>query len=590
MATNTQAARFLMQTTLGADEALIEQVAASGRENWLDEQLNQPLDDDNRYANATRAIWQNHFRPWLVATHGEAAINGDGNNPALPYKWYFHMAWWDENLTETTHLLRQRIALALSELLVISDNSTLELDAIGMASYYDLLYKHAFGNYRDLLYDVSMHPCMGVYLSHMNNQKAVPADNIHPDENYAREIMQLFSIGLFELNADGSRRKDRNGNDIPTYGNSDIREMARVFTGLKAAAYRYEWTTSFWSAGYNGSAVSFADGVEKTYKTVPFVEMTTPMVAEEAYHDSGAKSLLNSRIRLAAGQDTLSEIYQAVTQLVAHPNTAPFVAKHLIQQLVTANPSKAYIKAVASKFGKTGNLKAVVREIFTYPLTDLPAKSRLTSARVIEGKLNQSQLLKSPILRMTQLLRAFKVNNSSNKLWLIGDDIQGNLQQHPLSSPSVFNFYQNDFVPHGDLETLDYVAPRFQLHNAATSIAYVNSLYYALFGDYLPAVSTVISQDSDFKNIPELNPDTLNQIADDRLKLDFSDYWAQAADASQHDALIDRLSEVLTGYAPHPNKPAIKTAFADYANNPAWVLQTIVFFIAISPSYTVLAA
>lgn len=589
MATQGQAARFLMQTTLGADESLIKKVADMGLTTWLNEQLEQELDSNNPYQNKTNTIWQ-EFRQKLSFAYGEPAINGDGNNPALAYKWYFHMAWWQQNLTEQTHLLRQRIALALSELLVISDNSALELDAVGMASYYDLLYKHAFGNYNDLLYEVSTHPCMGVYLSHMNNQKAKPSENIHPDENYAREIMQLFTIGLFELNEDGTRKTDASGKDIPTYNNNDIREMARIFTGLKAAEYRFEWETSFWPKGLNGSSVSFNDGVDKAYKTVPYVSMTKPMVMEQAFHDTGAKSLLGGKIEIDANQPGLTEIKSAVSQLVTHPNTAPFVAKHLIQQLVTANPSTRYVKAVASKFGRTGNLKAMIREIFTYPLNDLPAKTRFSSAKVVNGKLVQSQLLKSPVLRMTQLLRAFNVKNQSNKLWLIGDDIAEALEQHPLSSPTVFNFYQNDFTPLGELDKKELVGPRFQLHNAATSIAYVNQMYYALFGDFLPAVSTRINLSAQIKNVPELDPRALNQIDSDRLSLDFNNYKEQASDASQHDALIDRLSLLLTGDAPPPNKSAIKEAFSTYANNPDWVLQTIVFFIVISPNYIVLAA
>ena len=194
-----QVSRFLMQATLGANQALVDKVSRQGIESWLQQELTHPLQEDNIFESATAGIWK-YFRNKLVDAHGERAIDGDGNNPALPYKWYFHMAWWQKSLESQSQLLRHRIALALSEILVISDNSSLELDAIGMASYYDLLFKHAFGNYADLLYDVSMHPCMGVYLSHMNNQKADPDKHIHPDENYAREIMQLFSIGLYEVN------------------------------------------------------------------------------------------------------------------------------------------------------------------------------------------------------------------------------------------------------------------------------------------------------------------------------------------------------------------------------------------------------
>ena len=173
--------RFLMQATLGAKHATLKQVAEAGIENWLNQQLNTTPRHQNTFSNATNEIWQS-FRQKLVAAHGESTINGDGNDPALPYKWYFHMAWWQHTLSQEDDLLRQRVAQALSEILVISDNSSLELNAVGMGSYYDLLYNHAFGSYADLLYAVSLHPCMGVYLSHMNNRKADPSRHIHPDE------------------------------------------------------------------------------------------------------------------------------------------------------------------------------------------------------------------------------------------------------------------------------------------------------------------------------------------------------------------------------------------------------------------------
>ena len=581
-----QTSRFLMQATLGADWATLTTVAKTGIERWLDQQLSTPLTQPTTFENATRNIWQ-HFRMQLVQRHGETAINGDGNNPALPYKWYFHMAWWHHTLSSRDHLVRQRVAQALSEILVISDNSVLELDAVGMASYYDLLYRHAFGNYSDLLFGVSMHPCMGVYLSHMNNRKADPAKHIHPDENYAREIMQLFSIGLYQLNPDGSRKSDDNGNPIPTYDNRDIKELARVFTGLKANSYRYEWVTSFWGADYNGYPVEFNDGIEKTYKTVPFVDMTQPMTVEEAYHDRGAKRLLKGHIDLPGKQNGHDEIRATVKRLVAHPSTAPFIATHLIKRLVTSNPSPAYIKSVASKFGAEGNLKEVVREILTYPLRHRVAETELPSAYQHDGKTLQSQKLKSPLLRTTQLLRAFNVSNGARKLWLIGDDIQEMLSQHPLSAPTVFNFYKSDFVPHGSLEKSNMVAPEFELHTSATSIAYVNLMYYWFFGEYYPAVSTTISHDPETPNVAELDIDTLQQNAANRLTLDFRREIAMATDPRRHDDLIDHMSMLLTGKTNLSIKSKINTAFKDYQDNPQWVVQTIAFMISISPEFSV---
>lgn len=577
--------RFLMQATLGVNHATLKQVADTGIERWLDQQLNHRASSSHTFAAATNSIWQ-QFRTRLKSAHGERAINGEGNNPALPYKWYFHMAWWNHTLSNNEDLLRQRVAQALSEILVISDNSSLELDAVGMGSYYDLLYNHAFGDYADLLYDVSLHPCMGVYLSHMNNRKADPAQHIHPDENYAREVMQLFSIGLYQLNPDGSRKTNHRGQPIPTYNNGDIKELARVFTGLRAHSYQYEWNTSFWESSYNGYEVGFDDGIDKTYKTVPFVNMTRPMAIDENYHDREPKRLLNGHIKLPGGQSGQQEIRNTIEALVRHPSTAPFIARNLINQLVTSNPSPAYVRAVAAKFGPRGNLKAVVREILTYPLRNPVADVEFSAARQEGNNTVQSQKLKSPLLRVTQLLRSFNAHNASNRLWLIGDDVQEMLQQHPLSSPTVFNFYKPDFVPHGALERRDLVAPEFELLTSATSIAYVNFMYYWFFGDFYPAVSTVINGTPGILNVPELDPDRLRNNGRDQIKLDFR-HELELAEAGRHDELIDHMSLLLTGQTNLAIKPRIKAAFKRYQDTPLWVVQTVAFMLAISPEFTV---
>ncbi|MCG7519955.1 DUF1800 family protein [Ruegeria sp. Ofav3-42] len=580
------ASRFLMQATLGADQDLLQQVSKIGVERWLDDQLGAPIGNKGPFEKSTRKIWKS-FRKRLKRAHGEWAINGDGNNPALPYKWYFHMAWWNHTLTQHDDLLRQRVAQALSEILVISDASSLELDAIGMANYYDLLYKHAFGSYSDLLYDVSMHPMMGIYLSHMTNQKANKAKNIHPDENYAREIMQLFSIGLFELNADGTEKLDANGDPIPTYDNRDIKELARVFTGLLPAAYEYEWNTSFWESSYNGYPVQFDDGIEKAYKTVPFIDATKPMIVEEAYHDRDAKSLLNGRLTLPGNQSGPKEIRSTVNQLVAHPTTAPFIATHLINRLVTSNPSPAYVEAVSRAFGPTGDLKSAVRTILTYPLTNEVAAKRLPSAYKTSTKIVQSQKLKSPLHRVTQVLLAFGVHNQSGKLWLLGDDIQEALQMHPMSAPTVFNFYKPDFTPHGDLQKMGLRAPEFELHTAATSVAYVNTIYYWFFGGYLPLVSNQIGSGPEQMMVMEFDPDTLWANTKNALRFDLSEEIKIAQNRGRHDELIDRISVLLTGQTNAAARKRIKQAYVQYADNPEWVVQTIAFMIAVSPEFTV---
>ena len=570
MAMNTeQAACFLMQASLGSDYQTIQQVSEQGAEHWLDSQLNSSLQPDDRFYKKTSDVWQ-YFRQKLLQEHGIKTINGEGNNPALPYKYYFRMAWWDKTLSlpaNSDALLRHRVALALSEILVISENSQLELDALAMGNYYDILYRHAFGSYQDMLQEVSMNPCMGVYLSHMNNQKADSNQNIHPDENYAREIMQLFSIGLYELNMDGSRKKDSQGRDIPTYDNRDIKVMARIFTGLKAASYRYEWKADFFP--YTGDPIQFNDGVSKAYKTIPFVDMVKPMVVDEIFHDKDSKRLLKGRIDLPARQKGEQDIREAVNALVAHPSTAPFIAHKLIQQLVTSNPSPEYIQAVAEKFGPKGDMKAVIKAILLHPESRRPKK------------------LKAPVIRVTQILRAFNASNVSGKYWLTGDDIKESLSQLPLASPTVFNFYKPDYAPQGVIENKGLVAPEFELHNASTSVAYINTMYTWIFGEYLPLVSTEISRE--YNNIAELDPERLEKNDIDRLGLNFK-AELKLARAGELDQLIERMSLILTGSKDCLVKREIKQAINNYPDEPLWVVQTIAFMITISPQFAILEA
>ena len=405
-------------------------------------------------------------------------------------------------------------------------------------------------------------------------------------KNYAREIMQLFSIGLFELNPDGSQITDANGDPVPTYDNRDIKQLARVFTGLKAHSYEYPWNTSFWEASYNGYEVGFEDGIDKTYKTVPFVNMTRPMEIDEAYHDRGSKQLLKGHIRLPGGQNGHQEIRATVDALVSHPSTAPFIARHLINQLVTSNPSPEYIQAVARKFGPRGDLQATIREVLTYPLRNPVASTHFSSGYRTRQKKIQSQKLKSPLLRTTQLLRGLEVSNRSGRYWLTGDDIQEFLQQHPLSSPTVFNFYKPDYVPHGPLERRDLLAPEFELQTSATTIAYVNLMYYWFFGDYYPLVSTRIIDNPQAKNVPELDPDRLRNFGEDQLRADFSEEL-QLIEQGKDDQAIDRLSLLLTGKSDLAIKPRIQAAYRRYKDNPLWVVQTIAFMLAISPEFTV---
>lgn len=547
--------KFLMQSTCGFPPELIDQVSDMGKEAWLEQQMSMPMNDSCEKKVGT--IWEYFKRKHIKAWGRDTIVD----NVQLQVYWlYWRMAWWDTNL-KTEEYLRHRIAMALSEILVISDKSVLELNAFGLSNYYDMLYENAFGNYEDLLYKVSLHPSMGIYLSHLNNPKADKAKNIHPDENYAREIMQLFSIGLYELNIDGSRKKNAQGKPIATYDNKDIKEVARVFTGLGPAEYWWPWKD------YSGTEVYW--GVNEN-KGPTNINMSKPMKAFEQHHDRGTKTILKKH-PLPANQDTLQDIKETVNILVNEQNTAVYISKRLIQSLTSSNPSKDYISAISKTFmdngnGVTGDLKAVIKAILLHPEAEKGIK------------------MKEPMFRATQILRGFKAHNESDLLWATGLLIEENFNQHPLSAPSVFNFFLSDYAPHGDIEKSGKVAPEFQMMNAATSIGYVNAMYNFFFGKNYLLVSTQAS--STRIDVPELDYEKINKK--DEVKLDLKKEEALAK--KNPSELIDHLDLMLTGGNLNPQtKKDILKAISPYTNRPDWVVETALFMITISPDFTIIS-
>ncbi len=515
-----EVARFLNYATLGADYELIVSVSNQGISNWLDQQFaTAPVVN---FQDTTWAIWE-HFYPQYINIWGQNAVENAGD-AVIPYWFYWKMAWWN-NILKSDDVLRQRVAQAYSQIFVISEKSNLQLSGPGMADYYDLLYQGAFGNFRDLLYDISLHPMMGFYLSHINNPKSDPVNNIHPDENYAREIMQLFSIGLFELNLDGTRKKDVQGNDIPTYDNNDIKEFAKIFTGLAPAAYYWPWEDYSWIPPEWGSEYNESPATIVTWE---------PMVAFDNWHEAGNKTLLNGQV-VPAGQTTLEDINDAIDNLFNHPNVGPFIGKLLIQRLVKSNPSPAYVARVATVFnnngsGIRGDLQAVIRAI----LTDAEALDCSWQDVASAGK------LKEPLLRYTQALRAFNVTNQSGRLWNWGYQFDEAVSQGILASPSVFNFYLPDFQPNGAITDQDLNAPEFQIHTSATSINYINLVYDWFMEDNLGEIATYAS--GTIMNTPGYELNELDPV--DYLYLDLSD---EIAIANNPTALVNRLDLILTG-------------------------------------------
>ncbi|MEN9484552.1 MAG: hypothetical protein RJB37_2432 [Pseudomonadota bacterium] len=414
-----QAARLLNQATWGATATEITRVSAMTPTAWVDEQLAKPLTTPS------------HFD--YVAMKGPLGTSEHINA--------FMESFWSQAATGQDQL-RQRMVFALSEIFVTSAvNSGLDTQAAAHAAYHDLLARNAFGNYRQLLEDVSLSPAMGIYLSHMNNQKEDAATGRLPDENYAREVMQLFSIGLWMLNQDGSRKLDATGNPIPTYGIPEVMGMAKVFTG---------WT-------FNGVQA-----------------WNAPMMNNPAITSTSVKNIVNG-VTIPAGTGGAASLKIALDTLANHPNVAPFMSEQLIKRFVTSNPSRAYVGRIAAVWanngkGVRGDLGAVIKAI----LLDTEARSEANLTSSTYGKLRE------PMLRFGHWLRAFNArpNDGVWTIWNLEDPVTS-LGQNPQRSPSVFNYFRPDYAPPGPILAAGLTAPEFQITHETTLTGYSNFMSYA---------------------------------------------------------------------------------------------------------------
>jgi len=529
------AGRFLAQATLGADRMTIDSVAKLDFEIWIDQQIASP---PTYVRPLLQEIYDTTFQRHLAA-------GGDSlDYPEKPTNEHFDYAWWQINMTNND-LLRQRIAFALSEIFVISFKSELNRHGEGVASYYDMLIENSFGNFEDILKDVSHHPCMGIFLTHLNNPKSKPAQFIHPDQNFARETMQLFTIGLYELNQDGTRIQDNNGNDIPTYDNEDVQEFAKIWTGLGG-----------------GATVQMPD----VDTIVPpefgmrasMIDLTEPMIMYDDHHEPGAKYLLNGFV-VPAGQTGEEDINLAVNHLFNHQNVGPFFGKQLIQRLVKSNPSPAYVSRVATVFndngaGVRGDMKAVIKAI----LLDEEARSCNWYNDPVQGK------LKEPIIRFTHFARAIGGISEDGKFWNYGPDYSNGAGQHPMYSFSVFNFYWPDFQPVGPIANQGLVAPEFQVFNSNTSIGFVN------FVDEWAVNETLLSSRGNDEDIVFTNLDEIIMHAEDT------------------EDLINYLDILLTnGMLKDDTRQIIRT-IVDPMNDPYEKVKLTIYLMVISADYTIL--
>jgi uncharacterized protein (DUF1800 family) len=491
--TMAEAFQFLNQASFGATEAEAQQVIDMGIEAWIDDQLAQP-------ASLQLPHLQSLPRPQFLIELQPDRVD-----------------IWFRNALHGPDQLRQRVAFALSEIMVVSQLGVLGNMTYSLGDYYDVLSRNAFGNYRDLIEEVTLHPAMGVYLSMLGNEKPDPDLNIRPDENYARELMQLFSIGLVELNIDGTMRVDPQGNAVPTYDQSIIEGFAHVYTG---------WT-------YAG-APSFRQAFPTDFNQV------IPMQLHPGFHDTGPKTLL-SGTELPAGQSGEQDLDAALDNVFNHPN--------VIQRLVTSNPSPGYVQRVAQVFndngaGVRGDLGAVVKAI----LLDPEARPELPMD--LDGK------LKEPLLRLTQVWRAYDAQSASGRYPLAAAFVL--FGQGPLQSPSVFNFFSPFYSPPGEIRNSGLVAPELQIASEYQNTYVANYWFFQTFG------------------LNQANPD----LQEDDIFIDISEEMAVAANA---DALVDMVADkLLAGEISGPLRQEIVDIMAFIPDNEAALRAAEAIYLVVS--------
>ncbi len=518
----TDAYRFLNQATYGATDAEAQRLIALGDSTtayarWIDEQLARPA---SVQLPTVQAAIANLTNPAQMI----GSLNAD------------RQEIWFRNAITGPDQLRQRVAFALSEIMVVSQQSTLQNMPYALADYYDLLARDAFGDYRKLMEDVTLHPAMGVYLNMLGNQKPDTTKSIRPDENYARELMQLFTVGLVELNLDGSVKVDGQGQPLPTYDQSVVEGFAHVYTG--------------WN--YAGAA-SFAQARRTLANQI------LPMQAYPEQHATGAKKLLQypgaAKSSLAAGQTPQQDLADALDNIFSHPNVGPFVSKQLIQKLVTSNPSPAYVSRVATVFnndgtGKRGNLGAVVKAVL------LDAEARPATVIATTGK------VKEPLLRLTQLWRAYGAK-AANGQYRIGN-INAVFGQGPLQSPSVFNFFSPFYAPPGEIANQNLVAPEMQIATEYLNTTVTNTFYNIVF----------------FWN------SSATGLPANAIVLDTTQELALAGDS---EALVNKIADKLLGTAASTTLKAEAKAAVDRVatTNPGQRVAEAMYLIVTSPDYVV---
>lgn len=493
-----EAARFLMRASFGPTDESIARVMELGYHGWIDEQMSLT-------PSKMRTVMFQNGLTWRasLATVG----------------------WWRmANLSPDQ--LRQRMAYALSQILVVNceTGTVIGDNPITQAYYYDIFVNEGFGSYRNVLEQVTYSPVMGFYLSHLKNRKSDDPVNPtrFPDENFAREIMQLFSIGLWELNPDGTRKTDAQGRFIPTYGNETITEMAKVFTGMSHTRVQ------------NGRvATSF-------YEIPQGNDYWYPMKVWDEEHEPGPKSIING-VELDGTQTGEEEVQATLDALMTHDSMAPFLSRLLIQRLTSSNPSPAYLRRVSRVWNAArenpDHLGQVVRAI----LLD-PESLNREPDDPFHGKVRE------PMVRFVALARAFSMGDLGTTFNASPSTFRTEFGQYPMTARSVFNFYSPDFAPDALFRSEEMVSPELQL----------------------ASLSQLLQSDSRFSLA----------IDQQRYFNASMDYSAELLLANDPSALLDRVDLLLTGGTLEPaTRGHILTAIQS-ETNPTVRVKTAIYLVS----------
>jgi uncharacterized protein (DUF1800 family) len=537
------ASRFLAEATFGATDGDIHHLSKIGYTAWLNEQFNTPA-----------ILHEPAVEQALILNNAPCNAGDLKCNAALfvqnnQQETYLQQTFWRQAMTGNDQL-RQRTKYALTEIFVISStNPAVANMPRGMANYYDVLGADSFGNFRKLLEDVTLNPMMGQFLSILANDKGDA--NRDPDENYAREVMQLFTIGLYQLNPDGTQKLDPTGQLIPTYSNTDVLGLAKVFTGFS------------WNVPGDVSNTAWSNCCE--YVGTGFGEELLPMQNYPGHHSTAEKNFLGVTIPTQANPDPVGDLKIALDTLFNHPNLPPFFCKQMIQHLVTSNPSPAYVGRVAAVFqdngaGVRGDMKAVIQAI----LLDPEARNSVAaSSNPQYGKVREA------LFRYTEWARAFTAQ-SRNGAFTLGstEDPIFALGEMSLRSPSVFNWFAPGYVPPGtSIDQAGLVAPEMEMTDVSTVVGYLNYMQSAIGADAIngPDIFSNYSTEIALAATPDQLVDRVNLLL-----------MAGEMDAALRSQILSAVNSIAI---PTGDQNAINTALANR-------VKTAIYLTMAAPSYS----